>query len=92
LSAARRTACLIWKRRASPRSATANPNLAWNAGYYEAQHRLSAQRDSYGELRIGGPLCVIGDFNRDLGWATTNNDPLLWQVYAVAADSTKADG
>jgi acyl-homoserine-lactone acylase len=68
-----------------------NPHLAWNAGYYEAHLEIPGQLDFYGDLRIGGPFGVIGGFNRDLGWATTNNDPLLWQVYSLTADSTAAD-
>jgi acyl-homoserine lactone acylase PvdQ len=65
-----------------------NPHLAWNAGYYEAHLQIRDSLDFYGDLRIGGPFGVIGGFNRDLGWATTNNDPLLWQVYALADDTT----
>ena len=68
-----------------------NPHLAWTAGYYEAHLRVRDSLDFYGDLRIGGPFAVIGGFNRDLGWATTNNDPLLWQVYALTADSTSPD-
>lgn len=68
-----------------------NPHLAWTAGYYEAHLRVAGALDFYGDMRIGGPFAVIGGFNRDLGWATTNNDPLLWQVYAIAADSTAPD-
>ena len=68
-----------------------NPHLAWNAGYYEAHVVVPGVLDFYGDLRIGGPFGVIGGFNRDLGWATTNNDPLLWQIYALDVDSTAAD-
>jgi len=68
-----------------------NPHLAWTAGYYEAHIVVPGVLDFYGDLRIGGPFAVIGGFNRDLGWATTNNDPLLWQIYALDADSTQAD-
>jgi acyl-homoserine-lactone acylase len=68
-----------------------NPHLAWNAGYYEAHIVVPGVLDFYGDLRIGGPFGVIGGFNHDLGWATTNNDPLLWQIYALDVDSTAAD-
>lgn len=68
-----------------------NPHLAWMAGYYEAHLRVSDSLDFYRDLWIGGPFAVIGGFNCDLGWATTNNDPLLWQVYAVTADSASPD-
>jgi acyl-homoserine-lactone acylase len=68
-----------------------NPHLAWNAGYYEAHVVVPGVLDFYGDLRIGGPFGVIGGFNRDLGWATTNNDPTLWQVYSLDADTTQAD-
>ena len=29
--------------------------------------------DFYGDVRIGSPLIVVGGFNRDLGFATTNS-------------------
>lgn len=66
-----------------------NPHLAWTAGYYEAHIVVPNVLDFYGDLRIGGPFGVIGGFNRDLGWATTNNDPLLWQIYALDADTAQ---
>src|SRR5205823_5305840 len=68
-----------------------NPHLAWNAGYYEAHVTVPGVLDFYGDLRIGGPFGVIGGFNHDLGWATTNNDPTLWQIYSLDADTTRAD-
>jgi acyl-homoserine-lactone acylase len=68
-----------------------NPHLAWTAGYYEAHVVVPGVLDFYGDLRIGGPFGVIGGFNHDLGWATTNNDPLLWQVYSLDVDTTLAD-
>jgi acyl-homoserine-lactone acylase len=68
-----------------------NPHLVWTAGYYEAHIEVPGQLDFYGDLRIGGPFAVIGGFNRDLGWATTNNDPLLWQVYSLDVDTTTPD-
>ena len=63
-----------------------NPHLQWNAGYYEAHVTVPRVLDFYGDFRIGGPFGVIGGFNRDLGWATTNNDPVLAQVYALELD------
>ena len=39
--------------------------------------------DFYGDFRIGGPFGVIGGFNRDLGWSTTNNAPDLDEIYAL---------
>jgi len=68
-----------------------NPHLTWTAGYYEAHLTVPGVLDFYGDLRIGGPFAVIGGFNRDLGWATTNNDPILSQIYALEADSTRPD-
>jgi acyl-homoserine-lactone acylase len=68
-----------------------NPHLVWTAGYYEAHVTVPGTLDFYGDLRIGGPFGVIGGFNRDLGWATTNNDPIVFQIYALDADTTKAD-
>src|SRR3982751_6124983 len=68
-----------------------NPHLAWNAGYYEAHVTVPGKLDFYGDFRIGGPFGVIGGFNRDLGWSTTNNDPLLGQVYALKLDRANAE-
>ncbi len=64
-----------------------NPHLAWTAGYYEAQLTVPGVVDFYGDFRIGGPLIVVGGFNRDLGWATTNsNAGDLTEIYALDAD------
>lgn len=68
-----------------------NPHLQWNAGYYEGHMEVPGVVDFYGDFRIGGPFGVIGGFNRDLGWSTTNNAPLLEQIYALDVDSTRAD-
>ena len=68
-----------------------NPHLQWNAGYYEAHLVVPGRLDFYGDFRIGGPFGVIGGFNRDLGWSTTNNDPLLGQVYALDVDPARPD-
>ena len=68
-----------------------NPHLAWTAGYYEAHVTVPGVLDFYGDFRIGGPFGVIGGFNRDLGWATTNNAPDLDEIYALDVDSTRAD-
>ncbi|HEX8851604.1 MAG TPA: penicillin acylase family protein [Gemmatimonadaceae bacterium] len=68
-----------------------NPHLQWSAGYYEAHVVVPGQLDFYGDFRIGGPFGVIGGFNRDLGWSTTNNDPLLFQIYALDLDPARAD-
>jgi acyl-homoserine-lactone acylase len=63
-----------------------NPHLAWTAGYYEAQIVIPRELNFYGDLRIGGPFTVVGGFNPYLGWSTTNNDPILWQLYSVDVD------
>ncbi len=68
-----------------------NPHLGWTSGYYEAHVAVPGVLDFYGDFRVGGPFTVVGGFNRDLGWATTNNDPLLAQVYALDADPARAD-
>ena len=68
-----------------------NPHLQWNAGYYEAHVTVPNKVDFYGDFRIGSPFSVVGGFNRDLGFATTNNDPVLSQIYALDADSTQPD-
>jgi acyl-homoserine-lactone acylase len=68
-----------------------NPHLNWNAGYYEAHVTVPGVLDFYGDFRIGGPFGVIGGFNRDLGWATTNNAPDLEEIYALDVDPARAD-
>src|SRR5262245_53915129 len=69
-----------------------NPHLAWNAGYYEAHLTVPGIVDFYGDFRIGGPLIVIGGFNRDLGWATTNsNSGDLTEFYTLDRDRKNAD-
>jgi len=60
-----------------------NPHLAWDAGYYEAHATVPGVLDFYGDFRIGGPFAVIGGFNRDLGFATTNNNSIQDAVYAL---------
>lgn len=68
-----------------------NPHLAWSAGYYEAQLTVPGVVDFYGDFRIGSPFAVIGGFNRDLGWATTNNSQRRDEVYALQADTGAVD-
>ena len=69
-----------------------NPHLAWTAGYYEAHLTVPGVVDFYGDFRIGGPLVVIGGFNRHLGWATTNsNSGDLTEFYAIDRDPEAAD-
>ncbi len=69
-----------------------NPHLAWSAGYYEAHVVVPGVFDFYGDFRIGGPLGVVGGFNRHLGWSTTNsNTGDLTVVYAVPVDPKRAD-
>jgi acyl-homoserine-lactone acylase len=69
-----------------------NPHLAWTAGYYEAQMTVPGVVDFYGDFRIGGPLIVIGGFNRNLGWATTNsNSGDLTEIYALDLDPATPD-
>jgi acyl-homoserine-lactone acylase len=68
-----------------------NPHLSWEAGYYEAQVTVPNVMDFYGDFRIGGPFSVVGGFNHDLGFATTNNAPELNVIYALDVDSTRAD-
>jgi len=63
-----------------------NPHLNWQAGYYEAHIRVPGVIDFYGDFRVGYPLYFNGGFNRDLGWATTNNGPDIEEVYALEVD------
>jgi acyl-homoserine-lactone acylase len=74
-----------------------NPHLAWDAGYYEAHATVPGVLDFYGDFRIGGPFTVIGGFNRNLGWATTNNSAPQNAIYALevvpgAVDRVLLDG
>lgn len=68
-----------------------NPHLSWTAGYYEAHLTVPGVIDFYGDFRIGGPFAVIGGFNRDLGWSTTNNRQDLDQIYTLDVDPKTAD-
>lgn len=68
-----------------------NPHLAWNSGYYEAHFTVPGVVDFYGDFRVGSPFAVIGGFNRDLGWSTTNNAPLLSQIYSLDVDPARVD-
>ncbi len=68
-----------------------NPHLQWTAGYYELHMTVPGVVDFYGDFRIGGPFAVIGGFNRDLGWATTNNAQDLDEIYALDVDPNDPD-
>ena len=68
-----------------------NPHLSWTAGYYEAHVRVPGRLDFYGDFRIGGPFTVIGGFNPDLGFATTNNASRSHEFYVLPNDATKPD-
>lgn len=69
-----------------------NPHLAWSAGYYEAHVTVPGVVDFYGDFRIGGPLVVVGGFNRYLGWATTNsNSGDRTEIYALELDPALTD-
>lgn len=68
-----------------------NPHLQWNAGYYEAHMTVPGVIDFYGDFRIGGPFTVIGGFNKDLGWSTTNNSQDLDEFYALDVDPKNID-
>jgi acyl-homoserine-lactone acylase len=68
-----------------------NPHLAWTAGYYEAHVRVPGKLDFYGDFRIGGPFTVIGGFNAELGFATTNNASRSHEYYAFRLHPTQRD-
>ena len=68
-----------------------NPHLAWDAGYYEAHIVIPGRLDFYGDFRIGGAFAVVGGFNRDLGWATTNNAVDPDELYAVPLAKGRLD-
>ncbi|MDT8436213.1 MAG: penicillin acylase family protein [Gemmatimonadota bacterium] len=66
-----------------------NPHLNWRAGYYEAHLRVPGVIDFYGDFRVGYPLYFNGGFNRNLGWATTNNSPDIEEIYALTPDPAR---
>ena len=68
-----------------------NPHLVWTSGYYEAHMTVPGHFDFYGDFRIGGPFAVVGGFNRNLGWSTTNNAQRLSEFYALDVDPAEAD-
>jgi len=68
-----------------------NPHLVWTSGYYEAHVTVPGKIDFYGDFRIGGPLTLIGGFNENLGWSTTNNAQRLEEFYALDADPAQPD-
>ena len=68
-----------------------NPHLVWTSGYYEAHMTVPGVVDFYGDFRIGGPFAVVGGFNKDLGFSTTNNAQSLAEIYELDADTTQAD-
>lgn len=68
-----------------------NPHLVWTSGYYEAHMTVPGVVDFYGDFRIGGPFAVVGGFNKDLGFATTNNAQDVDEIYVLDADTGRAD-
>ena len=68
-----------------------NPHLGWDAGYWEVHTVVPGRLNFYGDFRIGGPLGIIGGFNRQLGFATTNNSVNNTEVYALEADPARED-
>lgn len=68
-----------------------NPHLSWDAGYYEAHIIVPGKINFYGDFRIGSALGIIGGFNERLGWATTNNNPDLDEIYSFDADPERPD-
>jgi acyl-homoserine-lactone acylase len=68
-----------------------NPHLQWTAGYYEAHMTVKGVIDFYGDFRIGSPFAVVGGFNKNLGFSTTNNSQDLDEIYALDEDPSKAD-
>lgn len=69
-----------------------NPHLDWTAGYYEIHLTVPGILDFYGDVRIGGPLLVVGGFNRNLGWSTTNSNTRdLTEIYTVPIDPAHPD-
>ena len=72
-----------------------NPHLSWEPGwdnrYYEAHITVPGAVNFYGDFRIGFPMYFNGGFNESLGWATTNNDADLEEIYALDVDPARPD-
>lgn len=72
-----------------------NPHIGWRADwystYYEAQITVPGVINFYGDFRVGFPFYFNGGFNESLGWATTNNNPDLEEVYALRLDPSRPD-
>ncbi|NNG16360.1 MAG: hypothetical protein HKM89_07760 [Gemmatimonadales bacterium] len=68
-----------------------NPHLNWRAGYYEAHYTVPGVINFYGDSQVGYPLYFNSGFNEHLGWATTNNNPDLEEVYALDVDPERPD-
>ena len=68
-----------------------NPHLNWGSGYYEAHLTVPGKMNFYGDFRIGSPIGIIGGFNENLGWSTTNNGPDTDEVYALDVDPERPD-
>jgi len=68
-----------------------NPHLYWRAGYYEAHFTVPGVINFYGDSQVGYPLFFNSGFNEHLGWATTNNNPDLEEVYALDVDPARPD-
>jgi acyl-homoserine-lactone acylase len=68
-----------------------NPHLSWTAGYWEAHAVVPGRLEFYGDFRIGGPLGIVGGFNRRLGFATTNNRVNSSEVYELDLDPERPD-
>lgn len=65
-----------------------NPHLSWTAGYYEAHIIVPGKLNFYGDFRAGYGLGIIGGFNARLGFATTNNDPDIDDIYSFDLDGS----
>jgi acyl-homoserine-lactone acylase len=68
-----------------------NPHLAWTAGYYEMHVTVPGRLNFYGDFRIGNVAQLVGGFNENLGWATTNNNTDNEAIYALDADPGRVD-
>ena len=68
-----------------------NPHLSWNAGYWEAHLVVPGRLDFYGDLRIGGPIGIVGGFNQHLGFSTANNDVDTEEIYELQEDPARPD-
>lgn len=60
-----------------------NPQLDWNAGYYEAYVTAPGILDFFGDFRLGNPWLLVAGLNPHRGVATKNDDTDNEAIHAL---------